>query len=305
MWQPEPGWLTLPGGTGPSTVGVWRAAIGDRPVVIKRLAAPHAGDPEAYRDPRHFAWWRRAADVAAYGLVEGTPGMTGSATTVAEDGEGITLTTDWVEDAANAGLFVALSMGRFAAAELGHVRWLARHQLRDRLARVEQRGGWRALARTTAVDVSRVLWERREELLARLEELPQVAQHGDPTPENLPGRVEDAYGDRLVAIDWGSLGYGPVGVDLGLYLLAAREEAEPLLDAYLLGLPEGLATREQAMLGMAVGAVYTAFSRADWALARVVEGDGPLTAKYRHPAVAPHLRVLQRTAPLVEALLDG
>jgi hypothetical protein len=305
MWQPEPGWLALPGGTGPSTVGVWRAAIGERAVVIKRLAAPQEGDPAAMGDPRHFAWWRRAADVASYGLVETTPGMTGSPTTVVEDADGITLTTDWVEDAANAGLFVALSMGRFAAAELAHVRWLARGQLRDRLAQVERRGGWQALSRTTAVDVSRVLWERREELLDRLDALPQVAQHGDPAPQNLPGRVSDAYGDRLVAIDWGSLGYGPVGADLGLYLLTAREEAEPLLDAYLLGLPDGLATRAQAELGMAVGAVYTALSRADWALARVVDGEGPLTAKYRHPSVAPHLRVLQRIAPLVELLLEG
>lgn len=303
MWQPEPGWLVLPGGTGPSTVGVWRAALGERAVVIKRLAPPTEYDDAAYSDPRHFAYWRRAADVASFHLVDDAPGMTASPTTVAEDPDGITLTTEWVEDAANSGLFIALSMGRFAGAELAHVRWLARNQLRDRLARVEARGGWATLTRTTAAGVAQVLWDKRAELLAEVDRLPQVAQHGDPTPTNLPGRSDDGR-DRLVAIDWSSLGYGPVGADLGLYALSAREEAEPLLDAYLLGLPDGLATRAEAALGLQVSAVYTAFSRAEWALARVADSDGPLEAKYRHPAVAPHLRVLQRQLPLVEALLD-
>lgn len=327
MWQPEPGWHPLPGGTGPSTLGVWRAAVGDRAVVIKRLVPPTAYEPAALWDPRHFAYWRRGADVATYGLVEATPGMLGSPTSVAEDGEGITLTTEWVEDAANSGLFVALSLGRFAGADLAHVRWLARNQLRDRMRRVEERGGWATLERTAVEGVARRLWTEREAWLDRLDTLPQVAQHGDPTLSNLPGRqigerradgradresregaargVAGGHGDRLVAIDWSSLGYGPVGADLGLYLLTAREEFEPLLDAYLLGLPEGLATRAQVALGAQVSAVYTALSRAEWALARVAAGEGPLEAKYRHPAVAPHLRTLQRQAALVEALLDA
>lgn len=301
MWQPEPGWHPLPGGSGPSTLGVWRAAVGDRAVVIKRIAPPAAYDPGSLSDPRHFAYWRRGADVATYGLVADTPGMIGAPTEVIEDAEGITLITDWVEDAANSGLFVATALGRFAAAGLGHIRWLARHQLRDRMERVESRGGWRTLARTRAAPVAERLWALRERHLDLLDALPQVAQHGDPTPANLPGRD----GDRLVAIDWSSLGYGPVGGDLGLYLLTAREGFEPLLDAYLLGLPEGCATREQAELGARVSAVYTAFSRAEWALARVAGGEGTLEAKYRHPAVAPHLRALQRQAGAIEALLES
>jgi len=269
--------------------------------VVKRLAAPVEGEPPELLDPRHFAYWRRAADVASYGLVEATPGLRGPAyTRVEEDAEGITVTSEWVEDAASSGLFVAHAMGRFAAADLGHVRWLARHQLRDRLARVEARGGWGTLARTSAGAVAAELWTRRERLLDRLDALPQVAQHGDPTPANLPGRD----GDDVVALDWGSLGLGPVGGDLGYYLLSAREELEPLLDAYLLGLPDGLATRAEAELGARVTAVYTVLTRADWALSRVDNGDGALTAKYRHPAVAPHLRALQRQVTSIGALLD-
>jgi hypothetical protein len=303
MWQPEPGWHPLPGGTGTSTVGVWRTVLGGRPVVVKRLAAPGEHDPRELSDPRHFAYWRRAADVVVARLpLDRTPGLRAPAlTSVEEDPEGITLVQDWVEDAANSGLFCAVALGRFAGADLGEHRWLARGQLRDRMARVERRGGWPTLARTTVADVADHLWRRRGALLDELDALPQVAQHGDPTPTNLPGRV----GDEVLAIDWGSLGTGPVGADLGLYMLAAREEFEPLLDAYLLGLPPGLATREEAAQGARVTAVLTALSRAEWALARVAGGEGALAGKYRHPAVAPHLRALQRQFPQIEELVGG
>ncbi|HVX53235.1 phosphotransferase [Nocardioides sp.] len=299
MWQPEPGWHPMPGGTGTSTVGLWRASIGDRAVVVKRLAAPDRRDPPELSDPRHFAYWRREADVASFGLLDGAPGVALTPTEVVEDAEGITLISDWVEDAANSGLFVVHALGRFAAADLAHVRWLARDQLRDRLARVERRGGWPTLERTTVADVAEALWRRRTAFLDELDALPQVAQHGDPTPSNLPGRD----GDLLVALDWACLGYGAAGADLGLYLLPAREEFEPLLDAYLLGLPDGLATREQVTRAARITAVFTALSRAEWALARVAGGEGALAAKFRHPAVAPHLRALQRQFPAIEALL--
>ena len=49
-------------------------------------------------------------------------------------------------------------------------------------------------------------------------------------------------------------------------------------------------------------AVYTVLNRAEWALARVAGGEGALAGKYRHPAVAPHLRALQRQFPQIEAL---
>ncbi|WP_028652223.1 phosphotransferase [Nocardioides halotolerans] len=303
MWQPEPGWLALRSGTGTSTVGVWRTVLGGRPVVVKRLAAPAGDDPAELSDPRHFAYWRRAADVvtARVGL-ETTPGLRAPRlTSVEEDAEGITLVADWVEDAANSGLFCAVSLGRFAAVDLGEHLWLARDQLRDRLARAERRGGWPTLARTTVADVADHLWRRRSTLLDELDALPQVAQHGDPAPANLPGREDD----DVVAIDWGSLGHGPVGADLGLLMLGAREEFEPLLDAYLLGLPDGTATREQVAQGARVTAVLTALSRAEWALARVAGGEGALAGKYRHPAVAPYLRSLQRQFPQIEDLVGS
>lgn len=302
MWQPEPGWYPLRGGAGPSTVGVWRTVLGGRPVVIKRLARPSQQDPAELSSPQHFAYWRRAADVVTAGLVLESPGLRApSLTAVEEDDEGITLTQDWVEDAANSGLFAALALGRFASADLGDARWLSRDLLRDRMARVGRSGGWATLARTTLADVADHLWRRREELLDELDRLPQVAQHGDPVPSNLPGRV----GDDVVAIDWATVGHGPVGADLGYYMLSAREEFEPLLDAYLLGLPSEVASRDQAALGARVTAVFTALNRAEWALSRAARGEGALAGKYRHPAVAPHLRALQRQYPQIEALVEG
>lgn len=298
-WQPEPEWVALPGGSGTSTVGVWRAAYGGRPVVIKRLGAPVAGDPASLSDPGHVGYWRREADVLLTGLTSATPGLRAAAASIQEDGEGVTITRDWVEEAASSGLFLALALGRFAGAGIGRPRFLARRLMADRIERVAWRGGWPTLARTTVADVADHLWTHRDVMLARLDELPQVPQHGDPTALNLPGRD----GDDVVAIDWGTLGHGPVGGDLGYLSLSSREEFDPLLDAYLLGLPDGTADRDQVVLGAQIVAVYTALSRAEWALARVAGGEGALVSKFRHPSVAPHLRALQRTFGHMEALL--
>jgi len=299
MWEPEPGWHPLPGGTGASTVGIWRAAQGDHPVVIKRLAAPTAEDPSELSEPGHTAYWRREADVLLTGLTAATPGLRAVEAAVEEDAQGITITREWVEDAALTGLFVAMALGRFAASDLPRPRFLAQHQLRDRMTRVERAGGWPTLARTTVADLAAHLWERRASMLDQMDALPQVPQHGDPTPTNLPGRD----GDEVLAIDWGTLGTGPVGGDLGYYSLGSRESFEPLLDAYLMGLPGIIASPDDVLLGARVTAVYTALNRAEWALARVAGGEGALAGKYRHPSVAPHLRALQRQFPQIEALL--
>lgn len=300
MWEPDPGWLALPSGTGPSTVGVWRAAYGDQAVVVKRLAAPEPGDPPELSDPRHLAYWRREADVLSTGIVGATPGLCGPSAAVEEDPAGITITREWVEDAATTGLFVAMALGRFAGCDLPRPRFLTHDQLRCRLARAERRsGGWPTLERTTVADLAESLWARRDAMLGRLDLLPQVPQHGDPTMANVPGR----RGDDAVAIDWATVGIGPLGGDLGLLAVGAREEVEPLVDAYLMGLPTSLADRDDVLLGTRAVAVYTAMGRAEWALARVAGGEGALAGKYRHPAVAPHLRALQRLFPQIEVLL--
>ena len=291
----------MPGGLGPTTAGVWRAEVGGRPVVVKRLVpAPDlAHDEPGLADPRHFAYWRRAADVALSGLVDASQGVHAPPTAVSEDDDGLTLVQDWVPDDGLNGLFAAACLGRFAAVDVSGQGWLARDQLRDRLRRTERRGGWPTLSRTPVADVADHLWRHRTAYLPALDELPSVTQHGDPGRGNLLG-VDD---DAVVAVDWGTLGLGPVGGDLGYLALSAREEFEPLLEAYLTGLPADLATPDQVRLGARVVAVYTALSRAEWALARIAPGEGALAGKFTHPAVSPNLRALQRLYPQVEALL--
>jgi hypothetical protein len=296
MWHPEPGWQRLTAGTGSSTVGVWRA--GDR--VVKRLGAPLPGDPGMLSDPRHVAYWRRPAEVAVSGLVEDTPGLRSpAALEVEEDDEGVTVWLPQVPEQPPTGLFVARCLAEFTAAELGNPPWLARGQLRDRMRMVEHRGGWPTLARTTVADVADHLWRRRGIHLDALDELPVVPQHGDPTPSNL--HAHDGRG--VLALDWATLGTGPVGGDLGYWSLSTREGFEPLVEAYVGGLPDGLASPEQVLLGARVTAVYTALSRAEWALARVATGPGALAGKFKHPSVAPYLVALQRQFPQLEALL--
>lgn len=298
MWQPDPGWERLPGG--PSGQGVWRVDDGGTGRVVKRLVRPAAHEEAHLLDPRHVAWWRRAADAALDGSLTATPGLRGPAVLrVDEDDDGITLWQEWVPGVTTSGLFVARALGRFAGSDLPVEPWHARDLLRTRLALVERRGGWATIARTTAADVADHLWTRRTSLLDRLDALPQVPQHGDPVPANVPGRD----GDDAVAIDWSTVGWGPVGADLGYFSLSAREEPGPLLAAYLDGLPAGIATREEAELGAQVMSVFTVLTRADWALARVAAGEGALAGKFRHPSVAPYLRDLQRQLPQVEALL--
>lgn len=302
QWQPEPGWQQLPG-AGPATVGVWSATVGGRAVVVKRLRCPDPFDGHGALAPSDVNYWRRAADVALSGVVAVSPGMREAPVVrVEEDDEGITLVHERVEHEEAPGLWLAACLGAFAATDLGEHRWLARDQLRSRLALVAHRGGWRTLARTPMADIADHLWSHRTQWLDVCDALPQVAQHGDPSAANIPGRA-GPDGDGAVAIDWAHLGRGPVGADLGYLSLATREDIDPLVEAYVARLPSGLASTDDVRTGARVMAVYTALTRLDWALARVADGEGALAGKFRHPSVAPYIRAMQRQVDQIEALL--
>lgn len=299
MWQPEPGWRRLPG-AGPSTVGLWAATESGREVVVKRLQEPEPHEAAGLFDPRDVNYWRRAADVALSGVVAAAPGLREPhVVRVEEDPEGVTLVHERVAAADVPGLFLAACLGRFAATHLADRPWLARGQLRSRLALVERRGGWRTLARTPAADVADHLWTHRAGWLDRCDALPQVPQHGDLVPGNVPGR----RGSDALAVDWSHLGTGPVGADVGYLSLSTREELDLLVQAYVAALPAGTADPDQVALGARVTAVYTALTRVDWALARVADGEGALAGKFRHPSVAPYILAMQRQVTQIEALL--
>lgn len=300
-WQPEPGWQRLTG-AGPATVGLWSARMAGRDVVVKRLARPDPYDAPGRLVPADVNYWRRAADVALSGVVADSPGLREAPVVrVDEDDAGITLVHVRVQAHHAPGPWLAACLGRFAAVDLGSHPWLARDQLRSRLALVERRGGWRTLARTPMADIADHLWRHRTPWLDRCDALPQVAQHGDPSAANIPGRGPD--GEGAIAIDWAHLGRGPIGADLGYLSLATREDIEPLVEAYVAALPAGLASPGDVMTGARVMAVYTALTRLDWALARVADGEGALAGKFRHPSVAPYIYAMQRLVGHIETLL--
>src|SRR3546814_18204160 len=80
---------------------------------------------------------------------------------IEEDQDGVTLWQEYVEPVALPGPFLARALGRFAGTPLPEVSWLARNQLADRLDRIERRGGWATLARTTVADVAERVGTRR------------------------------------------------------------------------------------------------------------------------------------------------
>jgi hypothetical protein len=298
MWEPEPSWRRLPGAGGPSSAGVWLAEVDGRAWVVKRLEAPD-GSNRALLDPAHAGYWRREVEVARDpGVLGGTGLVPAEFGTVEEDDQGVTVWSAEVVGEPPPGLFVARALGRFAAAPYDAPPWAARRLLEDRLAMAAERGGWPTLARTTLADVTYRLWTRREHWLARCAEGPQGRVHGDAVPTNFVA----ARGEDVVAVDWQCFGIGPVGADLGYYALSSREEFDVLLETFLGG--AGPALDAAAITTAArVSAVYSVVSRAEWALAQVARGEGALAGKYRHPAVVPHLRALQRQFPQIEALL--
>ena len=94
-------------------------------------------------------------------------------------------------------------------------------------------------------------------------------------------------------VDWQCFGTGPVGSDLGYYALSSREEFDVLLEAFLAGVADD-ADVESIRLAAQVTAVYSVITRAEWALVEAARGEGALAGKFRHPAVAPYIRDLQR-----------
>ncbi len=298
MWEPDPAWRRLPGAGGPSTAGLWLAEDDGRSWVVKRLEKPDRSNP-ALLDPAHAGYWRREAEVARHpGVVDGPGLVPAEFGAVEEDDDGLTVWTAEATGDPPPGLFVARALGRFAAAAYDVPPWASRRILADRLEMAEQRGGWPTLARTTLADVTDRLWQRRGHWLARCDEGPQGRLHGDAVPTNFVASDDD----DVVTVDWQCFGVGPVGADLGYYALSSREEFDVLLDTFLAGAGPG-ADADAVALAARVTAVYSVVSRAEWALAQVAKGEGALAGKYRHPAVAPHLRALQRQFPQIEALL--
>lgn len=302
MWGPETDWEPFPGGGGACTVGLWRARADGCHWIVKRLRTPGPDDDPELSAPDRPGYWRREADVAM--TIGRTTGLVApEVRRVDEDEDGCTV---WTREHARepmAAPFVAGALGRFASAGLPDSVRPVRHLLGHRVGRAASRGGWPTLAGTMVASLTEALWARRGALLDRFEAIAEVPAHGDVVPANLLAR----QGDDVLTVDWGLLGFAPAGADLGYFALSCRESFEVLLSSYLSGLTTaGMSARpEDVSYAARLTAVYTVVARAEWALARVAGSPGALDAKYRHPAVAPHLRSLQRQLPQIEELLSA
>jgi len=215
---------------------------------------------------------------------------------VEEDAEGITIVSQYVEGIAPTSLQVVDALGRFARAEFIQSPWCARDILATRLAMVEKRGGWQALARSKLAPLSQVVWQLRGQLMQRLDQAPQGRMHGDATPANFLTQRDGG----VVAIDWQCFGVGPIGSDLGYWALSAREDFEVLLDVYAGDHPRRSQIEDVARIMIA----FTILSRADLALGQLEHAGVDEGAVPQHPRVAPHLRALQRHLACIESLLD-
>lgn len=300
VWQPAASWQPLPGGRGGSTAGIWRVPGQRHDWVVKRLRRPGPEDPAELDSPPFPGYWRREAEVAldpprTHGVVPPRFGP------VEEDDEGLLVWAEWTPAEAVPGPSVAAALGRLAASPLPDRPWLSRGLLGTRVGMARERGGWRTLARTTVADLADLLWRRTPSWLERYDALPQVPGHGDPVPANVARR----RGEDLVLLDWGQFGTAPAGADLGYFALSAREDFAVLLDTFTTAHHRAGGTGTVADIGFAARlmAVQTVFAQADWALRHAAAGETALAATYRHPAVAPYLRALQRQLPQVEDLL--
>jgi hypothetical protein len=302
MWQPEAGWTPLLRGGGAATVGLWRAQLRGRLAVVKRLGRPTLDDPAALSEPTHAGYWRREAEVALSTSIVDGPGLVPPEyLRVDEDDEGVTIWSAEIVAEPPPALQVARALGRYAGAANADVPWAARRTLVDRLAMAEARGGWPTLGRTPMADVADHLWTRRSHWLSQYAAAPAGRLHGDAVPANFPA----SRGEDVVAVDWQGFGIGPIGTDLGYYALSTREDFDVLLEAFLDGVGVGRrdVDQEQVRVAATVMTVYSALSRAEWALSRAAPGEGALHGKFNHPSVAPYLRAVQRQLAQVETLL--
>ncbi|TDB84108.1 aminoglycoside phosphotransferase family protein [Actinomadura sp. KC216] len=210
------------GGAGAATGGVARVSgvariDGDQLgfTVIRKVCRPvTSGRHAAHADePEHWAYWRREPLAYASGLLPTGPGL------AAPGCYGVVDDVIYLADVGT-----ALESPRVAAYRLGRwqgeavvpdVPWLSGHQLAQRIAVSEL--DW------SGVDVHPgipALWSRREELLARLDEVPRVLVHGDFSHGNL---MASADGTSTVVLDWATLGSGPLGADLASLALTTLQ----------------------------------------------------------------------------------
>ena len=304
MWEPEPDWLALPGGTGTSTVGVWRAAH-------RRPARGHqaAGRARAAATPPSCPTRRTSPTGAARPTSSRTgdrrrppPGLRGPSTPRSRRTPRASRSpASGSRTPPSAGCSWRMALGRFAGGDLTPAPVPGAHQLRDRLARTEHdaAGGrrWPAPRSPTSPTTSGRGGRRSSTCSTAL---PQVPQHGDPTRANLPGPRR--RGRRRHRLGHPRHRAGRRRPRLPRRLDAARSSSRCWTPTCW-ACPTGSPTATRSSWRPRHRRLHRAGPRRVGAGAGRREARARWSAKYRHPAVAPHLRALQRQFPQIEALL--
>jgi hypothetical protein len=222
----------------------------------------------------HYAYWRRQAELASSGVVEGTVGLRAPrCVKVESDPDGMTVWSAAVRAVEFEPVELAGALGRFGLNEFEHAEWFARRILRDRLAGDENGAGWARLVLEDQLPAGLrrdcgALWERRYELMDELDRLPQQVVHGDAHPVNLLGRE----GDDVVAVDWEQFGVGPLGFDLGYLVVSTDAAIGVLLPAYQ-SWSRSTWTPDAVRRGAVLTAAITVVARAAWSLGQAEPGD--------------------------------
>jgi hypothetical protein len=310
----------------------------------------------------HWRYWRREERLVHAGLLDDLPA--GFAVPrhyqIAEQADGRVWL--WMEDlrdeyggrwppdrlvstGRHVGRFHGLYVERAGQRPLPDVAWLPRNWLRPWLERVGgfDRGAGPLFADAAAwahplvrhvfpipvqARVTR-LWHERELLLAGLDRLPKTLCHGDTWQPNLFARTGPDGQPETAVIDWELANVGPIGGDLGHYLVASlydlhadclEQDAylaffDAALDQYVRGLSEVARLdalggdgdeRRLAQLARFGCAAYVAVKwgwvYVDWAVRSIVDDErrAGVEARYGRPIE----EVARHRAAAVYATLD-
>lgn len=257
-----------------ATVGIWRFRAGGWSAILKVIRHGASGSPlwRSGREESHWYYWRREALAYSSDLLgtftDGLRAPRCLGVFDRPDGSvGI-----WLEDLGYAQPAGAWDVERYrsAAVALGQAQsrthvlavrstepWLGRHWLRDFVARrgsfldVLGKSAWdhplvrEYLPPDTAREAAAV-WHQREVLLSAVEAAPLCLCHNDLHPGNL-----FAEGLTTFLIDWGFVGVGHAGEDIGSLIFDAILDffvapddfvdfQHALTDGYLEGLADSL-----------------------------------------------------------------